>query len=80
MSVQENVLGIISAVDIVRGLKTFGRNVGNKRVGELMTRKVITCDIGEPLSKIYELMDKHHIRHVRLRKTGSCVASSTYLT
>jgi CBS domain-containing protein len=64
------VLGIISAVDIVRGLKTFGRNVGDKQVNELMTRKVITCDITEPLSTIYELMDKHQIQHVPITKNG----------
>jgi len=66
----QNILGIISGVDIVRGLKTFGRNVGDKSVGELMTRKVITCDIAEPLSKIYELMDQHQIRHVPVTKDG----------
>jgi predicted transcriptional regulator len=46
----KNILGIISGVDIVRGLKSFGRDVGDRRVNEIMTRKVITCDIAEPLS------------------------------
>lgn len=66
----EKILGIISGQDIVRGLKAFGPNVGDQSVGELMTRDVITCDIGEPLSKIYELMDKHQIRHVPITKDG----------
>ncbi len=66
----KNILGIISGVDIVRGLKSFGRNVGDKPVNELMTFKVVTCDISEPLSKIYELMDKHQIRHVPITKDG----------
>lgn len=35
-----------------------------------MTRKVVTCDISEPLSKIYELMDKHQIRHEPITEDG----------
>jgi CBS domain-containing protein len=67
---RKNILGIISGVDIVRGLKAFGRNVGDKPVHELMTRKVVTCDISEPLSKIYELMDGHQVRHVPITNKG----------
>lgn len=66
----EEILGIISGGDIVRGLKSFGRNVGDKRVNELMTSNVITCDVGEPMSRIYELMDKNQIRHVPITKDG----------
>lgn len=67
---RKNILGIISGVDIVRGLKAFGRDVGDKAVHELMTRKVVTCDISEPLSKIYELMDEHQIRHIPITNKG----------
>jgi CBS domain-containing protein len=66
----QNILGIVSAADIVRGLKTFGRNVGNRPISELMPRKVVSCDIGEPLIKVYELMDKHQIRHVPITEYG----------
>jgi CBS domain-containing protein len=66
----KNILGIISGVDIVRGLKSFGRDVGDRRVNEIMTRKVITCDIAEPLSKIYELMDTHQIRHIPITRNS----------
>jgi CBS domain-containing protein len=47
-----NILGIISAGEIVRGLKTFGRDVVDRPLGDLMTRDVISCDIGEPMSRI----------------------------
>ena len=65
-----NILGIISAGDIVRGLKIFGRDVGDRPLGDLMTRNVISCDIGEPMSRIYELMDLHQIRHVPITQNG----------
>ena len=65
-----NILGIISSGDIVRGLKTFGRDVVDRPLGDLMTRDVISCDIGEPMGRIYELMDLHQIRHVPIAQHG----------
>ena len=67
----ETILGIVSAGDIVRGLKTFGRNVVDRAIGDLMTRHVICCDIGESMVRIYELMDQHQIRHVPITRNGA---------
>ena len=44
--------GIISTRSIARGLKAFGQGVVDRPVGDLMTREVITCDIGEPLNRL----------------------------
>lgn len=68
---KESILGIISGRDVVRGVKQFGPEVANRLVGDLMTRKVITCDIGEPLEKILNLMDAHQIRHVPITDGGN---------
>jgi CBS domain-containing protein len=46
-----SIFGIISAGDIVRGLKAFGRDVVDRPLGDLMSRDVIFCDIGEPTSR-----------------------------
>jgi CBS domain-containing protein len=54
----------------VRGLKTFGRDAVDRPLSDLMTRDVISCDIGEPMSSIYELMDLHQIRHVPIAQNG----------
>ena len=67
----ERLLGIISGRDIVRGVKQFGPEVANRPVGDLMTRRVITCDIGEPLEEILNLMDTHQIRHVPITDDGN---------
>ncbi len=66
-----NILGIVSAGDIVGGLKAFGRDVIDRPLADLMTRNVISCDIGEPMSRIYELMDLHQIRHVPITQNGA---------
>lgn len=68
---KESILGIISGRDVVRGVKQFGPEVANRLVGDLMTRKVVTCDIGEPLEKILNLMDAHQIRHVPITDGGN---------
>lgn len=64
------ILGLISERDIVRGLKTFGRDVLDKPVRSLMKTDVITCDIAQPLSRVLELMDRHQIRHVPITGNG----------
>lgn len=62
--------GIVSNASIVRGVRQFGRNVVDRPVSELMTTAVITCDINEPMRTIYELMDRHQIRHIPITEHG----------
>lgn len=62
--------GILSASDIVRGLKYHGPRLGHRHVREIMTRQVVTCDISERMLRIYELMTRHHIRHVPITRGG----------
>lgn len=75
----KQILGLISERDIVRGLKTFGRKVLDKPVGELMSSDVVTCDIEEPLSHVLELMDRHQIRHVPVTQRGALCGIITML-
>jgi len=62
--------GIVSGRTIASGLKLHGKDVLDRPVSEIMTREVVTCDIGEPLKTVYELMDRHHIRHVPITENG----------
>lgn len=41
----QTILGVITERDIARGLKTYGRNVVDKLVADLMIRKVHTRDM-----------------------------------
>ena len=66
----EQILGLISEKHIMRGLKTYGRDVVDAPVEKLMTRDVVVCDIGEPLTKVLELMDEHQLHHVPIVKEG----------
>lgn len=75
----KNILGLISERDIVRGMKTYGRDVLDRPISSLMSSNVITCDIGEPLSRVLELMNEHQIRHVPITRSGELCGIITML-
>ncbi len=64
------ILGIITERDIARGLKSYGRHVVDRSIGDLMARNVIVCDIDQPLTTVLELMDKHQIHYVPITRNG----------
>ncbi len=67
---RQQILGIITERDIARGLKTFGRNVVDKPVRELMSRNVRTCDADEDVECVLRLMDEHQVQYVPITKDG----------
>ena len=67
---QKRISGIMSERDVARGLKAYGRDVLQKPVRDLMTRRVVTCDVGEPLATVLELMEKHKVPHVPITRDG----------
>ena len=65
-----SILGVITERDISRGLKTFGRDVVDKPVAELMTRIVHTCDVGQSVDDVLRLMDGMQIQYVPITMKG----------
>ena len=65
-----SILGVITERDIARGLKTFGRDVVDKPVAELMTRIVHTCDVGQSVDDVLRLMDGMQIQYVPITRKG----------
>ena len=68
---RSEILGIITERDIARGLKEHGRNVVDRPLAELMTKDVVSIDIGAPLSRVLELMDEHQIHYLPVTENGS---------
>ena len=66
----QKILGIITERDIARGLKTYGRNVVDRPLKELMTTNVISADLSEPLTTVLELMDRHQIHYLPVTDCG----------
>ena len=65
-----SILGVITERDIARGLKTFGRNVVDQPVRELMTRDVQTCDVEHSVDDVLRLMDGRQIQYVPITRQG----------
>ena len=64
------IVGILSERDIVRTLAEKGAKALESPIGEVMTRKVITCGVGETVSEIMERMTVGKFRHVPVIEQG----------
>ncbi len=56
--------GIISERDLVRGLATYGAELLNMPVGELMTADVHTCGLADEVSELARTMTEKRFRHM----------------
>ena len=67
------VIGIISERDIIRALAERGERALDEPVGQVMTRKVVTCASGETIAAIMERMTAGKFRHVPVVEDGQLV-------
>jgi CBS domain-containing protein len=63
--------GIISERDVVRGLRQFGTDAMAKKVTELMTEKVLTCNANDRVAGVMAMMNEKKIRHVPVVHHGN---------
>lgn len=66
----DGIVGIVSGGDILRAINKGGAVVLSSPVSDIMTTDVFMCDVSEPISKVYELMDTNRIRHVPIVEEG----------
>jgi CBS domain-containing protein len=67
------VAGILSERDIVRSLAERGPSVLTEQVGQVMTRKVVTCAEADTVGDIMERMTAGKFRHVPVVESGRLV-------
>lgn len=67
---QHRVLGIVSERDIVRILATQGAAALDERVGEHMTKPVITCSEHHSIDWLMEQMTSRRFRHLPVADQG----------
>jgi CBS domain-containing protein len=65
-----HVLGILSERDVVRVAAEKGAALLATPVSEVMTRKVTTCEAGDSITAIMELMTAGKFRHVPVLERG----------
>jgi CBS domain-containing protein len=64
------IAGILSERDIVRALAARGTAALDEPVGQVMTRKVVTCTPSETVGDIMERMTQGKFRHVPVLEEG----------
>jgi CBS domain-containing protein len=64
------VTGILSERDIVRAFAASGPAALDQQVGEVMTRKVMTCSEAETVSSLMERMTQGKFRHLPVVERG----------
>ncbi len=64
------VVGIISERDIVGAISRDGARALEMSVAELMTRDVVTCEPGDSLTVVMEMMTTRRIRHLPVMSGG----------
>lgn len=67
----QKLVGIFSERDLVRLLVGEGKDVLDRRVGDLMTRAVITCRSSDRIDSVLTVMTMHRVRHVPVVDDGA---------
>lgn len=66
----QEIKGVLSERDIVRGICTYGADVLTRPASDLMTREVVTCDMDDTVHALMELMTNNRIRHLPVLDKG----------
>lgn len=67
----QDVQGVISERDIVRGLANSGSGCLNMKASELMTSNVISCAPSDTIDQVMSLMTDKRIRHLPVMEDGA---------
>jgi CBS domain-containing protein len=66
----EQVAGILSERDIVRGLAKHGAGVTALKAADLMTHPVRTCGLDDTIDTVMQVMTQRRFRHVPIVEDG----------
>ena len=64
------LIGIVSERDIISCIGKYGGDIGGVVAADIMTRSVVTCNLGDNLSDVMGLMNEHAIRHMPVMEDG----------
>ena len=65
--------GIISERDVAWGLAEHGADLLNLRVGDVMTKSVLTCAPDDTITSIARIMTERRLRHLPVLSQGDLV-------
>jgi len=67
---KQELVGILSERDIVRGMSLHGGAIQDLTVGDLMTKNVVTCSTSDTLEALMSTMTNNRIRHLPVLENG----------
>jgi len=73
LGADRRVIGILSERDIVRTFAEFGAYALTKRLAQVMTREVVTCNETETAVSLMERMTTGKFRHIPVVERGQLV-------
>ena len=73
LGADRRVIGILSERDIVRTFAEFGADALTRRLAQVMTRKVVTCNEAETAVSLMERMTTGKFRHIPVVERGQLV-------
>lgn len=62
--------GIISERDYMSKVMLKGRSSKETAVGEIMTREVVTVELGQSVSECMDIITQHRVRHLPVMEQG----------
>ncbi len=67
-----SLAGIVTELDLLRALRN-GKPLENTRVSEILTRDVVTVDVGTPIEEIMKILESERILRVPVMENGTMV-------
>jgi len=64
--------GIVTEMDLLRAIRK-GMSLENTSVDEIMTRDIVTVDVGTPIEDIMEVLESERILRVPVMQAGTMV-------
>ena len=61
---RSTIAGIVSERDVVRAVASHGASALGREITSVMTSNVRTCNPGDSVERLMELMTEHRIRHL----------------
>ncbi len=58
------IQGVVSERDVVNGITQYGKGIVDMPVRNIMSAPVVTCQPGDAVKKILEVMTERRIRHL----------------
>lgn len=69
----EALVGIVSERDIVRAIGSYGAPALDKRVTDVMTRRVEVARLDDPIDSVMERMTSSRFRHMPIVENGRLI-------